>query len=117
MIEDNTLTLDALENALPHKGYRALRASNGTQGVEMAQRDLPGLIVLDLVMPGMNGSDVADRLLNENAAALVLTSMDLSAFDRARLARKVWRIEGKGTLSTHESSSLVERAVGPASRS
>ena len=67
-------------------------------------------------MPGMSGFDVADRLQNENASTnvpiLVLTSMDLSAADRARLAGKVWRIEGKGTLSTHEFLSLVENAVG-----
>ena len=82
----------------------------------MALRDSPDLIVLDLVMPGMNGFDVADRLGDGNASAkvpiLVLTSMDLSAADRARLAGKVWRIEGKGSLSTHEFLSLVESAVG-----
>ena len=115
MIDDDPLTLDALENALLHKGYRALRAGNGKEGVEMAQRDSPDLIVLDLVMSGMNGFEVADRLKNEDAAAnvpiLVLTSMDLSAADRARLAGKVWRIVGKGSLSTHEFLSLVESAV------
>ena len=83
----------------------------------MAQRDSPDLIVLDLMMQGMNGFDVASRLRNENAAAnvpiLVLTSMDLSDADRLRLAGKVWRIEGKGSLSTHEFLSLVESAVGP----
>jgi CheY-like chemotaxis protein len=83
----------------------------------MAQRDSPDLIVLDLVMPGFNGFEVADRLRNDNVSAnvpiLVLTSMDLSAADRARLAGKVWRIEGKGSLSTHEFLSLVESAVGP----
>ena len=117
VIEDDPLTLATLENALLRKGYRALRASSGKEGVEMAQRNSPDLIVLDLVMPGINGFDVADRLQNENASAnvpiLVLTAMDLSAADRARLAGKVWRIEGKGTLSTHEFLSLVESAVGP----
>ena len=116
VIEDDPLTLTALENVLLRKGYRALRASGGWQGVEMARRDAPDLIVLDLVMPGMNGFDVAERLRDENAAAnvpiLVLTSMDLSLADRARLAGKVWRIEGKGSLSTHEFLSLVESAVG-----
>jgi PAS domain S-box-containing protein len=116
VIEDDPLTLDALENALLRKGYRALRASNGKEGVEMAQRDSPDLIVLDLVMPGFNGFEVADRLRNDNVSAnvpiLVLTSMDLSAADRARLMGKVWRIEGKGSLSTHEFLSLVESAVG-----
>jgi PAS domain S-box-containing protein len=118
VIDDNPLTLDSMENALRFKGYQALRADNGNLGIEMAQRDLPDLIVLDLVMPGTNGFDVAERLLDENAAArvpiLVLTSMDLTAEDRARLYGKVWRIEGKGTLSTHEFLDLVESAVGPA---
>ncbi|MGB9081290.1 MAG: ATP-binding protein, partial [Desulfuromonadaceae bacterium] len=117
VIEDDPLTLATLENALLCKGYRALRASSGMEGVEMAQRVAPDLIVLDLVMSGMNGFDVAERLKDGNAAAnvpiLVLTSMDLSAADRARLAGKVWRIEGKGSLSTHEFLSLVESAVGP----
>jgi PAS domain S-box-containing protein len=117
VIEDDPLTLDALENALQCKGYRALRASNGKKGVEMAQSDSPDLIVLDLVMPGISGFDVADRLRSGKASAnvpiLVLTAMDISAADRARLAGKVWRIEGKGSLSTHEFLSLVESAVGP----
>jgi len=117
VIEDDPLTLNTLGNALLRKGYRALRASSGKEGVEMAQRDSPDLIVLDLVMPGINGFDVADRLGNDNVSAnvpiLVLTSLDLSAADRARLAGKVWRIEGKGSLSTHEFLSLVESAVGP----
>jgi len=118
VIEDDPLTLAALENVLLRKGYRALRASNGKDGVEMAQRNAPDLIVLDLVMPGMSGFEVADRLGTDAVAAnvpiLVLTSMDLSAADRARLAGKVWRIEGKGSLSTHEFLSLVESAVGTA---
>jgi len=117
VIEDDPRTSAALENALRCKGYRALRASNGKEGVEMAQRNAPDLIVLDLVMPGMNGFDVAEQLGQEHAGAnvpiLVLTSMDLSAADRARLAGKVWRIEGKGSLSTHEFLSLVESVVGP----
>jgi len=116
VIEDDLRTLAALENALRCKGYRALRATSGQEGVEMAQRNSPDLIVLDLVMPGMNGFDVAEHLDRVNPAAnvpiLVLTSMDLSPTDRARLAGKVWRIEGKGSLSTHEFLSLVESVVG-----
>jgi PAS domain S-box-containing protein len=116
VIEDDPMTLGTLENALKRKGYRALRASSGIEGVRLAQRDSPDLIVLDLVMPDISGFDVADQLQNERSVAnvpiLVLTSMDLSAADRARLAGKVWRIEGKGSLSTNEFLSLVENAVG-----
>jgi PAS domain S-box-containing protein len=117
VIEDDPRTLTSLGKALNCKGYRSLRASSGQEGVEMAQRNAPDLIILDLVMPGMNGFDVAEQLGREGAGAnipiLVLTSMDLSREDRARLAGKVWRIEGKGSLSTHEFLTLVESVVGP----
>jgi CheY-like chemotaxis protein len=119
LIEDDPLTSAAMEKVLNSKGYRALRASNGKNGLEMAQRYSPDLIVLDLMMPGgMNGFDVANKLLQKNGAAnvpiLVLTSMDLSTNDRARLAGKVWRIEGKGSLSTNDFLNLVEKAIDTA---
>ena len=116
LIEDDPLTSASMEKALNSKGYRALRASNGKHGLQMAQRDAPDLIVLDLMMPGgMNGFDVANKLQQNsdvaNVPILVLTSMDLSPHDRARLAGKVWRIEGKGSLSTNDFLNLVERAI------
>ena len=116
LIEDDPLTSASMEKALNSKGYRALRASNGKNGLEMAQRDAPDLIVLDLMMPGgMSGFDVANKLQQNDIVAnvpiLVLTSMDLSPHDRARLAGKVWRIEGKGSLSTNDFLNLVERAI------
>jgi len=119
LIEDDPLTSASMEKALNSKGYRALRASNGRNGLEMAQRDAPDLIVLDLMMPGgMSGFDVANKLQQnhvvENVPILVLTSMDLSSKDRARLAGKVWRIEGKGSLSTNDFLNLVERAIDSA---
>ncbi|EKD39533.1 MAG: multi-sensor hybrid histidine kinase [uncultured bacterium] len=93
-----------------------VKASDGGEGLEMARRHLPDLIVLDLMLPGMNGFDVVDRLQQEEAVAaitiLVLTSMDLSATARARLAGKVWRIVEKGSLSSQEYIRLVESAIG-----
>jgi signal transduction histidine kinase/CheY-like chemotaxis protein len=117
LIEDDPLTLASMEKLLHSKGYRALRASSGKIGLNMALNDPPNLIVLDLMMPGMSGFDVADKLQKEKSdidvPILVLTSMDLSSADRAKLAGKVWRIEGKGSLSTHEFLNLVESAVAP----
>jgi signal transduction histidine kinase/CHASE3 domain sensor protein/CheY-like chemotaxis protein len=115
LVDDDPLTLSSMEKILHSKGYRALRASNGAKAVEMVQNEPPDLIVLDLMMPGMSGFDVAARLKSKTSATnvpiLVLTSMDLTARDRARLAGKVWRIEGKGSLSTHEFLNLVESAI------
>jgi CheY-like chemotaxis protein len=116
VIENDPLTLSALKIALQSKGYRVLKTSNGINGIAMAMRDKPDLIILDLMMPGVSGFDVADHLYKENATAktpiLVLTAMDLSTDERARLAKKVWRIAEKGSLSTHNLITLVESAIG-----
>ncbi|HXE97612.1 MAG TPA: PAS domain S-box protein, partial [Dongiaceae bacterium] len=71
LIENEPLTLSSLENGLQNNGYRVLRASNGADGIEMARHDSPDLIVLDLIMPNMNGFDVADRLRNDNITAKI----------------------------------------------
>jgi CheY-like chemotaxis protein len=115
IIEDEALTLVSMGNALQNVGYQVSMAHDGLQGIEMALKSAPDLIVLDLIMPGLNGFDVASRLHNDNTTShipiLVLTAMDLSAEDRARLTGNVWRISEKGSLATHEFINLVECAV------
>jgi len=115
LIEDEPLTFTALKYALQNKGYRVLRANSGEEGLEMARQAAPDLIVLDLIMPGMSGFEVANRLQDdkntEKIPVLILTAMDLSSEDRAQLAGKVWRIEEKGRLATSEFIHLVETAA------
>jgi CheY-like chemotaxis protein len=117
LIEDEQITSTSLQTALQIKGYRVLNARGGAQGIEIALRDLPDLIVLDLMMPDINGFDVASRLSAEKTVAdvpiLVLTAMDLSESERSRLDGKIWRIAEKGSLSTHEFITLVEQALSP----
>lgn len=115
LIEDEQLTLAATEHALHDQGYRVLRAKDGEDGIEVARCTPPDLIVLDLMLPGINGFDVVERLRNEqvaeNVPILILTSMKVLSVDRERLAGKVWRIAEKGSLSTHDFINLVESAV------
>lgn len=115
LIEDEQLTLAATEHALHDQGYRVLRAKDGEDGIEVARRTPPDLIVLDLMLPGINGFDVVERMrteqVAENVPILILTSMKVLSVDRERLAGKVWRIAEKGSLSTHDFINLVESAV------
>jgi two-component system phosphate regulon response regulator PhoB len=63
---------------LAKKGYRVSTASSGNEALEAAQRERPALIVLDLMLPGMTGYEVLERLRAADAtrdiAVLMLTA-------------------------------------------
>ncbi|MDR7333421.1 response regulator [Roseateles asaccharophilus] len=62
VIEDNAANLELVRYLLSYSGYVVLEARDGAQGVEMALRERPDLIVCDLQMPLLDGYQVLDRL-------------------------------------------------------
>jgi two-component system cell cycle response regulator DivK len=61
-IEDDTANRTLVKRVLEAEGYRVLEAQNGLQGIEVAQRERPTLILVDINMPEMDGYEVAARL-------------------------------------------------------
>ncbi|MDX1536018.1 MAG: response regulator [Candidatus Spechtbacterales bacterium] len=59
--DDETLSL-LLGDRLEAEGFNVLRANDGEQGLEMALANKPNLILLDIVMPNMNGITVLEKL-------------------------------------------------------
>jgi two-component system phosphate regulon response regulator PhoB len=72
---------------LARAGYRVATASTGPEALELARRDCPALIVLDLMLPGMSGYDVLEQLRadsgTKDVAVLMLTARKEEA-DRIR---------------------------------
>ena len=66
VIDDDEAILGSYGLVLEHAGYRVLTAADGNQGVELARRHLPDLILCDINMPGMDGRNVL-RTLREDA--------------------------------------------------
>ena len=62
IIDDDLDTLRLVGLMLQKQGYRIVAASSGQQGLELALSELPDLILLDVMMPGMDGYEVARRL-------------------------------------------------------
>jgi DNA-binding NtrC family response regulator len=60
--DDNPVNINVLRDALEPHGYEILAAPNGDTAFKIAVRALPGLILLDIMMPGLNGLDVCRRL-------------------------------------------------------
>jgi DNA-binding response OmpR family regulator len=62
IIDDDLDTLRLVGLMLQKQGYQIVAASSGSQGLELAVSELPDLILLDVMMPGMDGYEVARRL-------------------------------------------------------
>jgi pilus assembly protein CpaE len=62
IIDDDVDTLKLVGLMLQRQGYQIAAASNGKQGLEQAEADIPDLILLDVMMPGMDGYEVARQL-------------------------------------------------------
>ena len=91
LIDDDPQVHDVLEVELTEAGYDLVSATNGASGIELATRRRPSVIVLDLVMHGMDGFQIATALRREAATAatpiVVFTSKDVTAEERARLGQ------------------------------
>jgi DNA-binding response OmpR family regulator len=90
VVDDETLARDALARLLEHEGFRTIRARNGREAWAMMYQDRPDLVLLDLMMPEMDGvtflSMVRRDPLSHNLPVVVLTGAD----DRDHLITRAW---------------------------
>jgi DNA-binding NarL/FixJ family response regulator len=71
IIEDDEQTRENLQTILQMEGYRALSASDGLEGLEVAGRERPDLILCDVMMPGLDGHGVLRKLRDQPETAAI----------------------------------------------
>jgi DNA-binding response OmpR family regulator len=77
VVEDEPTLLDTLEYNLSRQGYEVYTAADGAAALEVARRELPDLIVLDVMLPELDGFEVCRILRQEmSAPILMLTARD-----------------------------------------
>jgi DNA-binding NtrC family response regulator len=80
LVDDDVTNLDALRHTLDNRGYRLFVTRNGESAIEVARRVQPLLILLDVVMPGIDGYETCRRLkadpATREAAVIFLSSLD-----------------------------------------
>lgn len=64
IVEDETALLYALEASLNVEGFKAITATEGNEGLKKAKSEKPDLIVLDILLPGINGFEILKTLKN-----------------------------------------------------
>lgn len=83
VVDDEPSIVTLLKFNLEQAGYNVLTAEDGRKGLDTALKEKPDLIVLDLMLPGMDGMDVCKSLRQEkvNTPILMLTAKD-DEFDK-----------------------------------
>ena len=75
IIEDDPAISRLVEYSLRHEGYEVITSTNGLEGIRKAQREAPDLIILDVMLPGMDGFEICHRLRCEPDTAQLLILM------------------------------------------
>ena len=77
VVEDEPILLETLAYNLSRQGYEVCQAITGRQALEVARREMPDLVVLDVMLPGIDGFEVCRILRQEsNVPILMLTARD-----------------------------------------
>ena len=79
VVEDNDLNLRLVRDVLQHAGYVVEEARTGEQGVALAQDSPPDLILMDLGLPGIDGTE-ALSLLRESPATAGIPVVAVTAY-------------------------------------
>ncbi len=112
-IDDNARDLDLVEAALAPEGWTVVRAGGGAEGVRLARSERPAVVLLDLLMPEVDGFEVVEHLRSDPLVAdipiVVLTARDMTAADRERLNGRVSFLARKGAFGRAELVELVGR--------
>jgi signal transduction histidine kinase/DNA-binding response OmpR family regulator len=115
VVEDDAETRFMMRRLLEKEGWGVAEAENGRVGLERLAERVPGLVLLDLMMPEMDGFEFVEELRRREdgrrVPVVVVTAKDLTDEDRRRLRGSVSRIFQKGAPTTGEVVSEVRRLL------
>lgn len=82
IVEDDPHTRELVRVYLDREGHDVLTADNGNDGLRSAREDAPDIILLDLMLPGMDGRDVCQSLRGESDVPIVMLTARVQEGDR-----------------------------------
>jgi threonine synthase len=101
-IEDEPEMIDLIRLILGRRGFDVIGAAGGKEGLEKVRQEPPDLILLDLMMPDMDGFAVIDDLKADpklkDIPVIVITAKELNPKDRERLQGQIQMLLQKGSF-------------------
>jgi threonine synthase len=117
IMEDDPQARLLLRRILQTRGeHRIFEASDGASGLDMVRRERPDVILMDLMMPGMDGFEVLEALKSDerlsDVPVIVISAKELTAAERKRLSNQTDMLMQKGDFTDEE---LLEEILKRAS--
>jgi CheY-like chemotaxis protein len=117
VIDDDPVVLELMEAVLRPEGFEILKAADGGQGLRIARERNPALVVLDLLMPQMNGFEVVDEMHGSPETAgipiVVLTNRSLSREEKDRLNGRIIAVRQKSEFNRADFVAQVRSLLKP----
>jgi two-component system KDP operon response regulator KdpE len=84
LVDDDETLLELLADHVRMSGYNPLQANDGLHGLQLATEEKPDLVVLDVMMPGMDGWEVCRRLREGSTVPIIMLTAKGKEFDKLR---------------------------------
>jgi CheY-like chemotaxis protein/anti-sigma regulatory factor (Ser/Thr protein kinase) len=118
LVDDEDMSRHVMNGFLDGCGFRIFETADPREALRLAGDELPHVILLDLIMPGLTGFEVLDQLKRDPRTAgipvVITTSKTLSEDERNRLA-KAAAILSKGDLTQERILATIERSLADVS--
>jgi len=116
VVEDDLATREIIRRIIERENWILDEAENGIIGLQQVSQNPPDLILLDLMMPEMDGFEFIEHLRQnpdwKSIPTVVLTAKELTAQDRQRLSGSVESIIQKGSYTGEELLKEVRNLIG-----
>jgi CheY-like chemotaxis protein len=115
VIDDDETARDTVRSFAARRGTTIQEAAGGLEGVATARRELPDVILLDLMMPGVGGHEVLQRLRGEPVTAsipvIVITSRFINEEERDQILTRAAAVLNKADLSREAVTGAIDAAL------
>ena len=115
IVEDDLATRNLTKKILEKEGWNVAEAENGKIGIEQIKNNIPGLILLDIMMPEMNGFEFINEIQKNTEwmkiPIVVVTSKDLSKEEKKLLQGNVEMVLQKGSFGNKDLIQKVNEII------
>jgi CheY-like chemotaxis protein len=115
IVDDDPATREMLRRTVAKRGWTVVEAADGREALTRLEQATPAIVLLDLMMPGMDGFEVLEAMCRKESwrdiPVIIITAKDLDREDLARLNGRAEKVFQKGAYNRAELINIVHGII------